>query len=253
MNESKSFQDHFSGHAATYARFRPTYPWSLYSALADLAPARRAAWDVGCGNGQAACALADRFEQVFATDASAAQIANAEPHAAVRYSVESAEDCQLPDRVADLVFIGQALHWFNFSRFYEQARRVASSGAIIAAVAYELAQIDPAVDAAVRRFYRADIGPYWPADRGHIESGYREIPWPFTPIQIAPQVMTARWTLSALLGYLGTWSAVARYRAATGRDPLPEVERALLPVWGDPEHAREVRWPLVVRVGRVEH
>ena len=42
---SASFPDHFSRHAADYARYRPDYPDSLFDYLAAAAPARRLAWD----------------------------------------------------------------------------------------------------------------------------------------------------------------------------------------------------------------
>ena len=46
----------------------------------------------------------------------------------MRYHVEPAERCGLPDRSATLVTAGQALHWFDFSRFYAEARRVLRLG-----------------------------------------------------------------------------------------------------------------------------
>ena len=46
------FKDHFSEVAAAYAAHRPTYPPALVDLLARLAPARRLAWDAGCGSGQ---------------------------------------------------------------------------------------------------------------------------------------------------------------------------------------------------------
>jgi hypothetical protein len=74
------FPDHFSGHAADYARARPTYPDELFAHLASIAPARELAWDVGAGSGQSACALAEHMERVVATDASSKQLAAARPH-----------------------------------------------------------------------------------------------------------------------------------------------------------------------------
>ena len=63
--------------------------------------------------------------------------------------------------------------------------------------------------------------------------------------------MRRRWHLGDLIGYFSSWSAVARFRAAEARDPLPEVADALAEVWGDPGREREITWPLHLRVGRV--
>jgi len=71
------FADHFSATAAAYATFRPRYPDALFEWLAAIAPSRECAWDCATGSGQAASGLARHFEQVVATDPSAAQLAHA--------------------------------------------------------------------------------------------------------------------------------------------------------------------------------
>src|SRR5689334_16684936 len=103
----------FASVAREYASFRPGYPPELFAWLARAAPARGAVWDCGCGSGQASVALAEHFSQVFATDASAEQIAAARPHPRVRYSVAPAENSGLEPGCADLVTVAQALHWFD--------------------------------------------------------------------------------------------------------------------------------------------
>jgi hypothetical protein len=51
-------------------------------------------------------------------------------------------------------------------------------------------------------------------------------------------------------GYLSTWSAVGRYRAVTGADPVPDVMCALAARWGSV--AAERRHPLAADVrGRI--
>jgi hypothetical protein len=125
---------------------------------------------------------------------------------------------------------------------------------VVAAIAYELAEVDAPVDEVVRRFYKGEVGPYWPPDRAHIETGYRNIPWPFEPLEppIDNVPMVADWTLDQMVGYIGTWSAVVRFRKATGRDPLPSVRTELEAVWGEPARAKRVSWPLVLLTGRVD-
>jgi trans-aconitate methyltransferase len=104
--------DHFSGHAAHYARHRPSYPPQLFAWLAAQAPAADLAWDCATGNGQAALALAEHFRQVHATDLSAEQLAQATPHPRITYRQGPAEASGLADRSCDLVTVAQALHWF---------------------------------------------------------------------------------------------------------------------------------------------
>ena len=86
-----TFKDHFSRLAAQYAEFRPKYPGALFDLLARIAPSRGRAWDCACGSGQATLDLAERFEAVVGTDASAQQVAVAKPHPRVTYAVGRAE------------------------------------------------------------------------------------------------------------------------------------------------------------------
>jgi hypothetical protein len=95
-----------------------------------------------------------------------------------------------------------------------------------------------------------EMRPYWPAGRTLVDSGYRTIPFPFAELAAPAFEMTARWTRDKVVGYLGTWSAVGRYRSARGRDPMPALRAALTEVWGDPAAARRVVWTLSVRAGR---
>src|SRR5262245_24665202 len=96
------FKDHFSGCAGSYAATRPGYPDDLLDWVAALPAARRLAWDCATGSGQAALGLAERFDRVVATDASASQLANAVPHPRIEYRTAPAEASGLPDAAADL-------------------------------------------------------------------------------------------------------------------------------------------------------
>lgn len=244
-----SFKDHFSGHAADYARYRPTYPSSLFEFLAAHAPGRRLAWDCATGNGQVAVALVGVMERVVASDASIRQVEQGESHPRVSYRVEHAERCSLPDACTDLVTCAQALHWLDVDRFNDEVRRVLRPGGLFAAWCYANVTVTPEVDAVVARLYRDLVGPYWPAERRIVESGYRDLPFPFERIAAPDFLLDAQWSLERFAGYLGTWSASRRYREARGRDPVAEIAGDLARAWG-PESARSVRWPLSLRVGR---
>jgi SAM-dependent methyltransferase len=159
---ASGFKDHFSLGSDRYAAFRPTYPAALADWLAGLCASTDAAWDVGCGTGQLSVLLARRFGCVFATDASAEQVAMAQPAAGVEYSVAPAERSGLADASVDLVVAAQAAHWFDLPEFYAEVRRVARPGAVVALVCYGKCEIDGAgpIDAAVERVYTDVLGPF---------------------------------------------------------------------------------------------
>jgi SAM-dependent methyltransferase len=247
---SATFKDHFSERAAGYASHRPHYTKELARWLASLAPARHLAWDVGCGSGQLSTLLGDEFEKVIATDASAAQIEQAEPHPNVEYRTEPAEKSSLAERSADLITVAQAVHWMNLEAFYEEARRVARPGAALALVAYHIAVIDRDVDAVIDRFYSGDLDGYWPPERKSVETEYRDIHFPFARIAIPPRMyLTVDWTVEQMLGYIRTWSAVRGLEKVKGPDLTDAFADRLRNVWG--AGVREVRWPLVLLAGRV--
>jgi SAM-dependent methyltransferase len=243
-----TFKDHFSRQAADYAKFRPRYPREMFEYLGTVAPSCKLAWDCGTGNGQAAIQLAEVFDRVIATDASEKQIANAQPHERVEYRVTPAEDSGIQSGVLDLIMVAQALHWFDLDRFYAEAQRVLKPNGILAASAYNLLQIEPAIDEIVNRYYYEVVGPFWPPERKLIEN-FADLPFPFHKIDPPKFEMTAQWNLDHLIGYLGTWSATQRFIAARGRDPLEQIADELRSVWGAPRETRKVTWPLTLRVG----
>lgn len=248
MRDGKPFKDHFSAQADDYACRRPGYPAELFDWLASVAPARGAALDVGTGNGQAALGLARHFERVRACDPSARQIAAARPHPRVEYALERAEAIGLPAASIDLLTVAQSAHWFDLALFYREARRVLRPGGVVALWTYSRFMAGPPVDALIEDFYRNVVGPYWPRERRHVEEGYRHLPFPFEPLLPPPLALELRWSLDEVLGYLGTWSAVQRYRDARAGDPLALLATPLRTAWG--VRRRTLTWPLHLRVGR---
>jgi SAM-dependent methyltransferase len=245
-----TFSDHFSSCAGAYAAFRPAYPAALIDHLAGLAPGRELAWDCGTGSGQAAVLLAERFARVVATDASAEQIRHAAPHPRVTYRVGLEDGSSLDDGTADLVTVAQALHWFVRPRFYGEVHRVLRPGGVLAAWTYGMLEVSPAVDAIVARFYADRVGRYWPPERRHVETGYRDLEFPFPELEPGSWSTETRLTRPQVLGYVGTWSAVKECRAQEGVDPVTELERELTRAWSDSGEPRTARWPIALRVGR---
>lgn len=246
-----NFKDHFSQVADAYANWRPTYPDALFDAIAARVPARASVWEPGCGSGQATQGLAARFASVFATDPSAAQIEQHWAHAAaaanVEVAVEAGEATSLRADSVDLVAVAQALHWFDRARFFAECERVLRPGGVLAAWTYQdmvfAEDLAPAADA-----FRAEIEPHWPPERAEVDDGYAGYAWPFPALPTPTLWLTAHWRLPQLLGYLGSLSATARARAATGQDPVRRHADALAAAWGTPAQVRLMRWPLILHL-----
>lgn len=242
----------FTSVAREYANFRPGYPPELFAWLAGAAPSLDAAWDCGCGSGQASVALAGHFEVIHATDVAAEQIAAAKPHARVRYSVAPAEHSGLAEASVDLVTVAQALHWFDVEAFYAEARRVGRPDALIAVWNYPRPRFaDATLDRVFLDFYSNVVGPHWPPERRHIEANYTTLPFPFREIEHPQFGLELDWPFDQVIGYVSSWSATARFRKAMGSDPVPLLRESLGAVWpGDGVTAR-LHMPLGLRVARL--
>lgn len=245
-----TFKDHFSTESARYAAYRPAYPAALFAWLAKQCTDHDTALDCATGSGQAALGLAPHFRQVVATDASAEQIRHVEPHPGIDYRVAPAEASGLGDHSVDLITVAQAAHWLDLPRFYGEASRVLKPGGMLAIWGYGRMVLPGELDSPLLRFYADTVGPFWPPERALIDDAYRSLDFPFIEIQAPAFFIEVEWTLPRLLDYLSTWSAVKRYQAECGQDPLPALMKELLPGWGDPDTALRLQWPLFLRVGR---
>lgn len=243
-------KDNFSTQAAQYARFRPAYPAALYDFLLAQTPGRSAVWDAATGNGQVAAALVGIFARVYATDISARQLEQAVPHPDIRYAVGAAEQTDFPDAAFDLVTAAQAAHWFDFDRFYPEVKRVLKTGGLLALWGYGLLRTeDAAVDRWLDHFYREVVGPYWDAERRHVDAAYRTLPFPLEELAAPAFDMPYHWQGGHFAGYLGTWSAVQHYRKARGEDPVAARADELNDLW-PADKMLEVRFPVFLRAGR---
>jgi SAM-dependent methyltransferase len=246
------FKDHFSQRAKQYATYRPHYPAALFQYLAGLTSNHELALDCGTGNGQAAVELAKHFTRVVATDPSSAQIQNATTRRNIEYRIARADQSGLPSHSIDLVTAAQALHWFDAPSFFAEAKRVLKPDGAIAVWGYG----DPILDTSplqklLHDFNRVKLEPYWFAERQLLLDGYRTIDFPFVEIEPPVFELRASWTLPELLGYLRTWSSTARYVEQHNVDPVSELEPSVGREWGDADRARQIRWPLYLRVGKL--
>jgi len=244
------FADHFSRDSASYAAFRPRYPAELFTFIAGLPAGRGLAWDVGTGSGQAASMLAPHFERVAASDASVAQLRVRTRVQGVHYLAERGEASAVAGGRVDLVSVAQAYHWLDHQAFHAEVDRVIAPGGALAVWCYGKLDATPDIEAGLTAFYDGTVGPYWPAERVHVERAYRHFEIPIDEVPGPPISIDAELTLAQLLGYVSSWSAVGRFIKAKGYDPVPELGRVLASLWGNPDTPKRMVWPVSVRAGR---
>lgn len=267
----------FEAGAEGYSRFRPSYPPALAAHLAEAT--RRSvsaagtpsgesagagehgagsagtrvlcALDVGCGTGQLTRDLAAHLPRVIGADPSADQLSKASAHPRIDYVQAPAELLPAADASVHLVTAAQAAHWFDLPAFYAEVRRVAAPGALLALITYGVIETDPDIAARVDAFYSAEIGPFWPPERRHVDAGYRTLDFPFAEVPLPPLAIVGELTCDELLGYVSTWSAARAAHEAGRAGLLHDFAADLRALWGDPARTRTVRWPISGRLGTV--
>jgi ubiquinone/menaquinone biosynthesis C-methylase UbiE len=244
------FKDYFSTQASNYARFRPHYPDALFEVVAGLARGHDTAWDCATGNGQVAIGLTPYFQKIYATDASADQIAHAFPHEQIEYRVALAEQSGLPDCSIDLVTVGLALHWLDLDPFYAEVHRVLRPGGAIAVWCTDVPVLPSAPSGlrqAVLQFYEA-IDAHKPPEVDLVSDRYQTIPFPFEEVVTPEFNRVADWSVDNLLGYFTTWSATTQLREQLGDGAISELFDAIRAQWGTTD-VRRVQWLISMRAG----
>jgi SAM-dependent methyltransferase len=240
-------KDLFSSHSKAYAQFRPGYPLELYQFLREICKERGRAWDCGTGNGQVAGEISKFFEEVYATDVSINQLSQAVQKPNIHYTKQAAENTIFPDAHFDLLTVSQAVHWFDFEKFYAETKRVLKKDAVIAIFGYALFRSNAETDKIIKHFYDNVIGSYWQPERIFLEEKYQTIPFPFDEIEVPRFEMKQKWSLNRLIGYLNTWSAVKAYEKEHQENPVDLVREELQKSFGE---VGEVNFPILLRVGR---
>ena len=211
----------FGTDSRSYSQDRPQYPPELFAWISSMCRGHKTAWDCATGNGQAAIGLSHWFEKVDATDLASEQLAEAFSLPNVRYSAQSAEQTSFPDANFDLIAVAQALHWFDFRRFWPEVRRIARQDAFFCAWGYswfkrtpdltELHAIylDPLLDL---------LKPYWARENGILWNGYStsDIEFPFDRFDAPPIDISISWDINTLFRYVRTWSAFKMALKAEG-------------------------------------
>jgi len=253
MTVSDAFQkkDHFSDNSNNYNRYRPGYPAELFEYLSSLTTEHQCAWDCATGSGQAAVQQARFFDRVIATDASENQVNHAISGKNIGYVVSYAEQPPFKPESFDLITVAQALHWFDIPTFLNLVKSILKPEGILALWSYNLLSVSPQLDEIIYYLYGEILDDYWPDERKYVEVGYSDIEFPLTEIKPDRTFnMQADWSLSDLIGYLNTWSAVKRYRQANSSEAVDLIIPKLKSVWGNKQNIKTIKWPLNLRIGR---
>ena len=239
-----------------YAAARPLYPAPLYDWIVSNCEGREAAWDCATGNGQAAVGLSRFFGTVHATDISPEQIGQSFEASNIVYSAQPAEATDFADGVFDLVTVAQALHWFDYGRFWPEVARVAKPGAFFCAWGYSWFSVsaDPAIQTMLVEPCQDLVAPYCAPNNRILWDGYRneDISFPFERLPAPELFVTVDWTVPQLIDYVKTWSAYKRAQsdptvAAALDDLLRDALKAL------PTDAKfRFTSPLAIAAGRIE-
>ena len=243
-------KDNFSFRSDCYAKFRPSYPLEIFDYLDSILTQKETAWDCGTGNGQIAVELSGRFKNVFATDISHSQISEAGKAPNIHYSVQPAEQTDFEENKFDLIIVGQAIHWFDFDRFYKEARRTSKKHALIVALGYARIQINPEIDKLISDFYSNKIGAFWDPERRFVDENYLTLPFPFEEIDTPYSENRLYWSRNHFIGYLNTWSAVRHFTDKKGVNPVVQFKKELKSIWKSDEE-KEVRFPILLRIGKL--
>lgn len=242
-------KDLFSVQADDYARYRPSYPGTLLDMVLPFVANRQVAWDCATGNGQAALLLADHFTRVIASDISEKQLALSIKNKKIEYIHCAAEQTPLQANSVNLITVAQAYHWFNFTAFEAEVRRVGKPGAVIAIWAYNLPATDNRfVNTILKQFYNDITGPYWDFERRYIDAGYTTVPFNYTVILETELSMNCKWSANDMAGYLGSWSAVQHFIADKNYHPLTLIADKLNRHW-KPDEIKQVTFPLFLKCG----
>lgn len=188
---------------------------------------------------------------MVATDRSGEQIARATPHPRIDYRVAASESPGLEAASVDLVTVAAALHWFDHDAFFDAVRRVIRPGGLFAAWSYHAGRVEAPFDEAFDRFYWQRVKPYFAAGADHVDADYETIAMPGEAVPAPPFSIEVEWSLGQMLDYIGSWSSVASYRAATGEDPADDIRGELEGIFAEHGEPLVVRMPLILHARRL--
>jgi hypothetical protein len=130
-------------------------------------------------------------------------------------------------------------------------KRVLKPSGIFAAWGYKWPHIDSAVDDALDKTFLDVIKPYWAPQNQLLLDDYKDVPFPFAPLNTPDIEMTMHWTIQEFFAYLHSWSATRRCMDEQGDDFFVSSFEKISRLW-EGEAKREVSMGFVLVAGRNE-
>jgi ubiquinone/menaquinone biosynthesis C-methylase UbiE len=165
--------------------------------------------------------------------------------------LQPAEQTGITDKSINLVTVSQALHWFDFDKFYTEVKRVAKPTAVIAVWTYSLLRISSDINIVIENYHFNTLNNYWDAERKYVDDQYSSVPFPFNEVKTPAFEIKVNWSLKELEGYFYTWSALQKFITANNYSPVDALMQQIKVLWGAAEK-REIIFPVHLRLGTIK-
>lgn len=176
--------------ADDYAKYRPTYPWSLYEHIKEYhdkvtggKPIKEAV-DLACGTGQATQDVAKLSEHVIGFDHAEVMVEQANKQFSdSQFDFKVGADLtfakELKPGSVDLLTVAEAAHYFHYPEFWGEAAKVLAPGGTLAIFSYFLFAFPdyPEVGELIKG-YALDsdkCGPYFDSGIDLLSNQYRDL------------------------------------------------------------------------------
>lgn len=244
------YKNLFNINSELYSRIRPQYPKELYTYLNSLCTEHKSAWDCACGNGQVSKDLILYFDKIYATDVSENQIKNAIEVDGIEYSFQSSETTNFQNNTFDLICVAQALHWFDYDKFWPEVKRVLKKNGIFAAFGYSWFSIENNIDLIIRKEFLEKISSYWAPQNKILWDHYSKISFPFAKLDIPDIEMIVEYNLDELFTYMQSWSATRLYIEENDDNFYFEAYEKVKKAWGEPNIKKKIKMDFCLLIGR---